>query len=106
MNKTSVEKIKRAARFLRTPIAQQARGYLASPLETALKVLDAFADGKPHTYEEIAEDTGFAINTVKQVLQALEEGGYGFIKSPTLGYQPGPEGGRPTTSIQHSRKNR
>ena len=74
--KVFTQKIRESARFLVTPTAQAARGYLDQPLETALKVLDCFADGKPHSYEEISETTGMHINTVKQIIRALEEGGY------------------------------
>lgn len=104
LNKKSLETIEGAAKWLRTPTAQQARGYLAPCLETALKVLDAFADGKPHDYDEVAEITGFNHQTCRQVLHALNRGGYGLTFSPSLGYQPIPEGGRPTVTAQTKKK--
>lgn len=84
-----VERIKQSARFLNTPTAQAARGYLDAPLETALKVLDCFADGKAHDYEKISEATGIHINTIRQIIKSLEEGGYPLqftyaeLKAPT-----------------------
>lgn len=69
-------RIEGAAKFLATPVAQQARGYLDPPLERALEVLACFADGKPHEYQEIAEATGLHINTCKGIIRALERGGY------------------------------
>lgn len=80
-----------------TPTAQKARGYLDKPLETALTVLACFTDGKPHDYQEVAQETGLHHNTVRQVVNALERGGYplqftnAMVKN-TLG--------RPTTTIQ------
>jgi uncharacterized protein YerC len=71
-----IERIQKSARFLATPTAQSARGYLDAPLETALKVIDCFADGKPHDYEEISEMSGIHQNTVRQIIRALEIGGY------------------------------
>lgn len=84
-----VDRIKSAARFLATPTAIAARGYLDAPLETALKVLDCFADGNSHDYEEISELTGIHYNTVSQIIKALEAGGYPLqftyaeLKAPT-----------------------
>lgn len=84
-----VERIKTSARFLATPTAQAARGYLDAPLETALKVLDCFADGKNHDYQEISDATGIHGNTVRQIVRALELGGYPLqftyaaVKAPT-----------------------
>jgi len=74
--KKFVERIETAAKFLATPTAQAARGYLDAPLESALLVLAHFSDGKPHDYEEIAEATGMHQNTVRQIVRALERGGY------------------------------
>lgn len=75
-NDKYIERIKQSARFLATPTAIAARGYLDSPLEAALKVLDCFADGEQHDYEEIAEMTGMHKNTVSQIIRALDEGGF------------------------------
>lgn len=92
VNKISATRIEKAARFLRTPTARQARGYLDKPLELTLRVLDSFADGRPHHPDEIAESTGLNINTIKQVLSALDRGGYGLLFT-SHGYEPKPEGG-------------
>lgn len=89
-----VERIKNSARFLATPTAQAARGHLDDPLETALKVLDCFADGKPHDYAEISETTGIHQNTVRQIIKALDMGGYPLqftyaeIRSKPIGRKP------------------
>jgi DNA-binding transcriptional ArsR family regulator len=69
-------RIESAAKFLATPVAQQARGYLDPPLERALEVLAIFADGKPHNYQEISEATGLHPNTASGIIRALERGGY------------------------------
>lgn len=74
--KKFVERIEKSARFLATPTAQQARGYLDAPLESALKVISAFADGQQHDYEELAEITGMHSQTVQQIIRALDRGGY------------------------------
>jgi hypothetical protein len=74
--KIFTKKIREAAKFLATPTAQAARGYLDLPLESTLKVLDCFADGLPHSYEEIAEMIGMHDQTVRQIIRALDEGGY------------------------------
>lgn len=74
--KKFADRIEHSARFLATPTAQQARGYLLEPLETALTILAVFSDGKPHDYEEVAEKTGFHHTTVRQVIRSLERGGY------------------------------
>jgi len=100
MNKSSVDRIEQEAKWLRTPTAQQARGRLTKCLETALKVLDAFADGKPHDYEEVAEITGLHKQTCSQVLAALHRGGYGLTYSESQGYQPTSQGGRPPAAVQ------
>lgn len=100
MNSTSLQKIEKAARFLRTPTAQTARGYLDQPLETALKVLDCFADGKPRHPDQVAEELGLSETTVKQVLSALNRGGYGLIFSPSQGWTPSRVGGRPPIEVQ------
>jgi len=71
-----VERIESSARFLATSTAQSARGYLDSPLETALLVLDQFADGKARDYAEISEATGLHDSTVRQIIRALDHGGY------------------------------
>lgn len=75
-NKNTIARIERAAKFLATPTAQDAKGYLDKPLETALKILDQFADGKPHNYQKISEATGIHPTTVQQVVNALDRGGY------------------------------
>lgn len=75
-NQRMIARIERAAKFLATPVAQNARGYLDKPLETALRILDQFADGKPHDYQEVAESTGIHPNTVQQCINALARGGY------------------------------
>lgn len=100
MNEVSIRRIERAARFLRTPTAKAARGYLARPLESALKVLDCLEDGKPHTHEEIAEMSGMNEKSVRQILAALDRGGYGLTFSPSLGWKPKPQGGRPIVAAQ------
>jgi biotin operon repressor len=71
-----LSEIEGGAKFLKTPAAQAARGYLAKPLETALRVIDCLADGNQHTYEEIAEQCDLNVETVKQIIRALETGGY------------------------------
>lgn len=85
----TMERIKECAKFLSTPTAQNARGYLDKPLETALKVIDQFADGKAKDYEEIAEAIAISPRTVSQIINALNQGGYplqftyGAVKAST-----------------------
>lgn len=101
-SETFCYQIEQGAKFLTTPTAQKARGYLAPPLETALKVLDCFADGKPHGFEEVAEDTGLAANTVKQVIRSLKKGRYPF----TFTYAEVKTTGRPPLAIQKKKVSR
>ena len=74
-------RIQSSAKFLASATAQDARGYLDKPLETALDVLDCIQQ-EPRSYEEISEETGLALNTIKQVLQALKAGGYPLVFYP------------------------
>jgi hypothetical protein len=73
-SKAFLQRIEDAAFFLGTPTAKQAKGYLDQPLESALKVIEAFGPGA--TYESMADQTGLHINTVRNVVAALRRGGY------------------------------
>lgn len=75
-NQKTIKRIEFAAKFLETRTAQDARGYLDPPLERALEVLDCMSDGQPHDYEEIANEIGLNRNTVQQIINALDRGGY------------------------------
>lgn len=75
-NTTTVEKVRRAAKFLATPSAISARDYLEPPYQLALRIIDQFADGTAKDLEELAERTGLNKETVRQYLRALESGGY------------------------------
>ena len=75
-NQKTMKRVEGAAKFLATPTAQKARGYLDAPLERALEVLACLGDGKPHDYEEMAQDVGLHPNTVQQIINALDRGGY------------------------------
>jgi predicted ArsR family transcriptional regulator len=99
-SKKFADRIEHAAKFLATPAAQKARGYLDQPLETALLVLACFADGKPHDYAEVAEETGLHHNTVRQVVNALDRGGYPLRFTNAMVRS---SAGRPTTTIQQRR---
>jgi predicted ArsR family transcriptional regulator len=74
-NQISIDRIREAAIFLASPEAMAARGYLAPPLETALQILGCLG-ARALEYEEIAEETGINENTVRQVINALIQGGY------------------------------
>jgi len=100
MNSSTALKIERAAKFLKTPTAKQARDYLDEPYKLALEILEAFADGQPHNFSEIAEITGLNPCTVSQVLKALMRGGFEFTITPALGWQPLPSPGRPAIALQ------
>ena len=75
-NQKTIQRIEKSAEFLGTPTAQKARGYLDAPLERALEVLDCLGDGNPHDYKEMAQDVGLHPNTVQQIINALDRGGY------------------------------
>jgi hypothetical protein len=104
MNKISINRIREDAAWLRTPDAIAARGHLMLCLETAFLVLDVFADGNAHDYEEVAELTGRNKQTCRQILHALNEGGYGFVFSPSQGYKPTERGGRPLVNVRMARR--
>ena len=74
VSKNFVQRIEDSAFFLGTPTAKQAKGYLDQPLETALRVIEALVPGA--TYENIAQQTGLHLNTVRNVVAALRRGGY------------------------------
>ncbi|MBD1909420.1 MULTISPECIES: helix-turn-helix domain-containing protein [unclassified Leptolyngbya] len=94
MNKTSTDKIKLATPFLiwfRRCLPQtlqtQIRPYLDRPYQLALNILDCCDSSQPRTVREIAQLSGVAQETARQVLQTLKEGGMTFAASPTYGWQ-------------------
>ncbi|HEY9736647.1 MAG TPA: hypothetical protein V6D06_10205 [Trichocoleus sp.] len=94
MNKTSTDKIKLATPFLMwfrrgLPRSLQAkiRPYLERPYQLALNLLDCCDSPRPLTVSEIAQSTGVAQETARQVLHALKEGGMPFAICPTKGWQ-------------------
>lgn len=103
MNKNWAIKITKNAKQINTPAARQSSNLLETPYKYALKVLDAFSDGKPHHPEEIAESINVHLFTVRHILRCLREGGVEFTETETQEWQPKPAGGRPPKSW-HSRK--
>jgi O6-methylguanine-DNA--protein-cysteine methyltransferase len=75
-NATTVDKVRRAAKFLATPSAISARDYLEPPYQLALRIIDQFADGTSKDLDQLTELTGINKETIRQYLRALEKGGY------------------------------
>jgi hypothetical protein len=81
MNQVTYQRIKSAALFLGSPEARAAQGYLLRSLETALRICDIIADSAiPVPTTTIARKIGMDVNTVRQILLALIEGGYPLIE--------------------------
>lgn len=94
MNKTSIAKIKSATpflvwfrRYLPQPLQVKIRPYLDRPYQLALGILDCCDSAQPRTVREIAQLSGVAHETARQVLQTLKEGGMAFSVSPRQGWQ-------------------
>lgn len=92
MNKTSSDKIKSATVFLiwfcgylPESIQAHVRPYLEQPYQLSLNILDCCTSTQPLLVKEIATAAGVTRETVRQVLQALKEGGMTFAVNSTEG---------------------
>lgn len=79
MNQNTIERLKLAApsieKFRQLPEEQRwMEPLMSQTVKTALDILDCISN-HPMTYQEIADTCELHINSIKQILSALEEGG-------------------------------
>ncbi len=94
MNRITADRLRSAAVFLSTPIAQQSRLYLANPYQLALNLIDCLKEGDSDWVTAVDLSTrmrnrfkrSLDRETVVQVLRALKEGGMA-IESGNKGWR-------------------
>jgi hypothetical protein len=93
MNDITADRIRSAATFLSTPVAQRCREHLADPLQASLNLIDCLNESSERiTSAELAVKikSRFKQNldreTITQILRALKEGGMP-IESSSKGWK-------------------